>query len=632
MCGIAGEYAFSPDAALSDAAIERMVESIHHRGPDQQAYVRRGNAVLGVTRLSIIDLEGSSQPLSNETRNLWLVFNGEIYNFTALRTELERAGHVFATRGDGEVIVHGYEEWGVGVLAKLRGMFAFALWDEQSEQLLLARDRMGIKPLYLHRDPSRFMFASEAKALFAAGVKPEPRPEMLDCYLALRYIPAPETMFRGVDKLRPGHYALVSQDGVRIEAYARLHLTPKQQIAEEQARSRLLELLRRSVEYRLQSDVALGVFLSGGLDSGFLVALTREQHEGPLDTFSIGFNRPGVYNEIPAAEVVSRRYRTNQHSVVIDHREFARQLPDAVRSMDEPMADPSSVPMRILSMEAKKHVKVVLSGEGADELFAGYGRYVGERFAGRLPLPQGLAAVVARLLRGRLSRRSLKAIEGLAIRDPRARHLFWQTIVPAEYRHALLDGAGRPQQVDPIEVLERVTEAFTGGSQLDKLFFFDLRGWLVDDLLQKKDKMGMSASIEARVPYLDQDVVEFAATLPDALKVRGLQRKYLFRKVIVDYLPDEILRRPKVGFAVPLADWFRHELKEFVRDYVTAPGGFLDDCLSREARRSLLDAHLRGEDLSLPLYSLLVLELWGRLFCRGESAEAVSGALQTTLH
>lgn len=632
MCGIAGEYAFSRDAALTDDAIERVLDSIHHRGPDQRAHVRRGSTTLGVTRLSIIDPGGSCQPLHNEARSVWLVFNGEIYNFVELRTELEHRGHTFATRGDGEVIVHGWEEWGFELLPKLRGMFAFALWDETSERLILARDRMGIKPLYIHRGPSRFLFASEAKALFAGGVAAEPRPELVDCYLTLRFIPAPATMFRGIDKLRPGHYAVVTRDSVEIVPYSRLRLTPKQQISEEQARKRLLELLQRSVEYRLQSDVPLGVFLSGGLDSGFLVALTRTLRKGPLDTFSIGFNRSGIYNELPAAEAVSRRFGTTQHSVLIDHKEFARQLPGAVFAMDEPMADPSSVPMRILSMEARKHVKVVLSGEGADELFAGYGRYVGEHYAARLPLPHGLAAAAARLLRGRVSRRSLKAIEGIAIRDANARHLFWQTIVPARYRQDLLAGADRSQQIEPLEILRGVIDPFAGGSDLDRLFFFDLRAWLVDDLLQKKDKMGMSASIEARVPYLDQDVVDFAATLPDNLKIRGLRRKYLFRKVVSDYLPDEILRRPKVGFAVPLAEWFRNELREFVRDYVTEPGGFLDDYMSRDVRRSLFRAHLRGEDLSLSLYSLIVLEMWGRLFCRGESTEAVSGALQTTLH
>jgi asparagine synthase (glutamine-hydrolysing) len=293
------------------------------------------------------------------------------------------------------------------------------------------------------------------------------------------------------------------------------------------------------------------------------------------------------------------------------------------------MADPSAVPMRILSMEAARSVKVVLSGEGADELFAGYGRYLGERYAGGVALPQSAAAGAGRLLSRFVSRRTLKAVEGLAIRDDAERHTFWQTIIPAAYRKRLLgDSTG---QTDPIEILRKVTDEIGNAAPLEKLFYFDLRCWLVEDLLTKKDKMGMSASIEARVPYLDQDVVSFAAALPSTMKLRGLKRKYLFRKVVTNYLPKEILERPKVGFAVPLADWFRGELKGFLHQYLAEPGGFLDDYVSLNTRRAMFSAHQGGQDLALSLYSLLVLELWGRMFCRGEATDQVSAGLQESL-
>jgi asparagine synthase (glutamine-hydrolysing) len=627
VCGIAGEYAFSPDDTLPDETIARMVECIRHRGPDRLTHARRGRVALGIARLSVIDPENSHQPIPNENGDVWLVFNGEIYNFKQLRKELEANGHVFKTRGDGEVIVHGYEQWGLDVLQRLRGMFAIALWDERAQRLVLARDRMGIKPLYVHRSPSRVMFASEAKALFAGGVRAEPRTDLLDCYLALRYVPAPQTMFRGVEKLLPGCYTTVSATGVEHGTFAELQLFPKSETGEDAAADELLTRFRRSVEYRLQSDVPLGVFLSGGLDSGFLVALTREFKNDRLDTFTVGFNRGGIYNEIPTAESVARRYGTTQHNVVVDAERFIAELPAAVRAMDEPMADPSSVPMRILSLEARRHVTVILSGEGSDELFAGYGRYLGERAARRMVLPEGAARAAAKFARKFLSRRSLKALEGVAIRDPDERHLFWQTIVGADDRRRLLTGTAEPQ-AKPVDLVRDVTRSLDTTDALERLFYYDLRGWLADDLLLKKDKMGMSASIEARVPYLDQDVVDFATRLPAHMKIRGMKRKYIFRKVIHDYLPRDILARPKVGFAVPLADWFRGELREFMRTHVAEPGGFLDDYIDLAARRQLYHSHLGGADLSLPLYSLLVLELWGRIFYRAESADAIAEAMQ----
>ncbi len=637
MCGIAGIYALTPSGAFDEALLMRMVESIRHRGPDEQSCVQRGAVGLGISRLAIIDPEGSHQPITNENKDLYMVFNGEIYNYKQLRRILEQEGHRFDTEGDGEVIVHGYEQWGTGIFEKLRGMFAIALWDERNGHLLLARDRMGIKPLYTYRNGDRFVFASEVKAIFASGsVAPGLHSEMLECYLAFRYVPAPETLFAGIHKLSPGEFLKIENGRETKQSFYSLSFTPKLEINESDARVQLYDYLVRSVQYRLQSDRPLGLFLSGGLDSGFLVALARKLSGHRLDTFSVGFNRSGIYDETPAAEFMAQKFDTCQHSLLMDHREFMQRLPDSVFFMDEPMADPSSVPMQALSHLASRHVKVILSGEGGDELFAGYPRYLGEAIAGRYWVPSGLTRWIARLLRRRISKSKRRGIEGIGIREAARRHLFWQAVIPDGIRRNLLprtgsEGYGRANETAALAVLERITNEVDTEDDFDRLFYFDLKSWLVEDLLLKKDKMGMSASIEARVPYLDQDVVEFAMKLPLSFKVRGLKGKYIFRRLLEDHLPKEVLVRPKIGFAVPLDEWFREELREAVQGILTENGGFINEWLDGGRVKEVFTAHNRGEDLSLVIYSLLVLELWGRIFLRGESPQELSDRISFQL-
>ncbi len=628
MCGIAGILAFADGREPRDETLAAMVAVIRHRGPDEQTWTVRGRVGLGISRLAIIDPEGSHQPLANETGDVVLVFNGEIYNYRELHATLEKDGHRFATRGDGEVIVHGYEQWGTGVFARLRGMFAIALWDDRRRRLVLARDRMGIKPLYVATTPHAFLFASEAKAFFASGmVEPALRPELIDTYLAYRYVPAPDTLFRGVRKVRPGEFHVVENGVESIERYHVHAFTPKAKIGEAEAAEQLDELLTRSIEYHLQSDVPLGVFLSGGLDSGFLTALASEHTSGALDTFSVGFDRGGIYDETAAAEVVSRRFKTRQHSLRMGAAEYLRMLPGAVYHFDEPMADPSSVPMMAISRLAAGHVKVVLSGEGADELFAGYPRYFGEAFAARLTLPGALAAFGARTLP--LSRSAARGLHGIGLRDVTRRHLFWQTIVSEPQRRLLLLDAARGNG-HALAAAERFAAEAGGIDPIDRLFYFDIASWLVEDLLLKKDKMGMSASIEARVPYLDQDVVAFALRLPVALKVRGLKGKRVFRRLLRNRLPEEILKRPKVGFAVPLDAWFSGELASVLHATLTERDAFLAPFVSRDAVAEMCARQRAGRPVSLELLSLLVLELWGRIFLRGEAPEQLADTLTRT--
>jgi asparagine synthase (glutamine-hydrolysing) len=626
MCGIAGIVDFNPSKQPGQQTLERMVDAIRHRGPDERAVTRRGSAGLGIARLAIIDPEGSHQPIANEDNNVFMVFNGEIYNYKALRGQLEESGHRFATNGDGEAVVHGYEEWGTGVFERLRGMFAVAIWDDARQRLLLARDRLGIKPLYVSEKGSRLVFASEIKSMLEAGIEARFRHQALECYLAFRYVAAPDTVFDGIHKIPPGTFVILDEHGQSQQRFHHVSLRPKHDVSEPEAIDRLLQLLVASVEYRLQSDVPLGVFLSGGLDSGFLVALARMHTGGRLDTFSIGFNRGGIYDETQAAAIVARHFSTDQHSVMMDHVDFASRLPWTVYYMDEPMGDPSSVPMHALSELASRHVKVVLSGEGGDELFAGYPRYFGESLAARLWVPQAASRWIARGLRRRASRSLRRGIEGIGITDTPRRHLFWQEIIPAEWRRRLLAGHPQPAEggTNPLEAMAAIVGQLEDGDDMDRLFYYDLRGWLVEDLLLKKDKMGMSASIEARVPYLDQDVVDYALKLPTAMKIRGRRGKRIFRKLLHEHLPREILDRPKVGFAVPIESWFRHELAVMVSRRLTAGNSFLAEVLDPEAVKELLRSHMDGEDLSMALYSLLVLELWGRIFMFGESPEELS--------
>jgi asparagine synthase (glutamine-hydrolysing) len=610
-----------------------MVDKIRHRGPDENAVLHRGEIGLGISRLAIIDPGGSHQPISNEDESVFIVFNGEIYNYRQLRVQLEETGHRFATRGDGEAIVHGYEEWGHGVFERLRGMFAIAIWDERERRLLLARDRIGIKPLYLHNDGNRLVFASEVKSILEAGVEAVLRSETLDCHLAFRYLPAPDTIFKGIRKLPPGEILIIDEKGETPVRYHRFELRPKHDVTEHEAVERLLELLKKSVEYRMQSDAPLGVFLSGGLDSGFLVAVARNLVEGKLDTFTIGFNRGGIYNETEAAAVVARRFSTEQHNISMDHVDFVTMLPRSVYHMDEPMADPSSVPMQALSELAGENVKVILSGEGGDELFAGYGRYIGEAVAGRFRFPEALNRRIARGLRKRISRRLRRGIEGVGISDAIRRHLFWLEIVEEADRRRLLSREGGVDNggIDPLNVMMSISSELEAGDDLDRLFYFDMKAWLVEDLLLKKDKMGMSASIEARVPYLDQDVVEFALKLPFSMKVRGKRGKDIFRKLLAEWLPREILERPKVGFAVPINSWFRHELAPLLSAQLTGKGSFLAEIVDPAGVVGLIEAHMAGEDQSVALYALLILDIWGRIFLSGESPESLSLSLKSLI-
>ena len=600
MCGICGIAGGDP------AALAAMSATLVHRGPDSDGSFTDGDVGLAARRLSIIDLETGDQPISNEEGTVTVVQNGEIYNYEELRRELERAGHRFRTHGDTEVLVHGYEEWGERFAERLRGMFAIALWDGRSRRLVLARDRYGIKPLYVRDDGRELRFASELRAL--------PRGEIdldaLEAFLAFNSIPAPLTIFRGTRKLAPGHL-LVWEDGrTRVERYARPAPLPERADEEAELVEELRGRLRDSVRAQLVSDVPVGVLLSGGVDSCLLAALAAQESTEPLRTFSIGFEEQS-FDELADARLVARRYGTRHEELVL-RPDAALLLPALAEAFDEPFADSSALPTYLVSELAARHVKVALSGEGGDELFGGYYTYAADLLAARF----GRLARLARPLVERLPTSTAKAsFDYKAKRFVRAAHLppleahhGWKEIFAPELRAEL---TGRTHGFDPVDLYRARFAETDGHDLLARLQDVDLGIYLVDDLLVKTDRASMAWSLEARVPFLDTAVTNLALALPTRHKVRGLSKKVLLRKAAEPLVPREIVHGKKRGFSIPAAAWLRGDLAPFARETLAADtlvrqGFFRPDAVAR-----LIDDHVAGRaDLSRQLWGLLAFTLW----------------------
>jgi len=585
--------------------IVAMRDVMRHRGPDEEGLLVDGPVGLGHRRLSIIDLAGGRQPIGNEDGTVSIVFNGEIYNFGELRRDLEARGHQFTTRSDTEVIVHLYEELGVNCVDLLRGMFAFALWDANRRRLLLARDRLGIKPLYYAELPGSLLFASEIKSILQAdGFNAEPDPKGLRRYLTYRHSYGSGTLFKGVRQLPPGHVLVADFDGTSVRQYWDV---PLESVCDRPA-ERFIALLEDAVKLRMISDVPIGAFLSGGLDSSAVTALMA-RHATRVQTFSIGFV-PGEENELSWASLVAEACAAEHREFVLGPEDFFSLLPRLVWHHDEPLTFPASIPLYLLSRESKPIATVMLAGEGADEILAGYDSNVRTyrlaRLAYRLPKP--LRAAVAR---SPLPPR-MRAVAARAVLDE-------GELISSAYRlagHEGLIGACRLElpkgAEDDEELLVEVGLQSRQGPFLSRLLYFQLKTYLVA-LLMKQDKMSMAASIETRVPYLDHHLVELAFTLPDEYKIRGRSGKYLLKQVSRQLLPREIITRPKRGFPVPIAQWFREPGSPFMEtllDPDTRRDGLLDvDFVQRRVNR-----FLAGEEISLELWSMLNLELWRREF------------------
>jgi len=615
MCGICGIVALAPEASLPEPeVVRRMTAALRHRGPDDEGFFFGPGAALGHRRLSIIDRAGGHQPIASEDGSLHIIFNGEIYNHRELRPSLEQSGHHYRTASDTETILHLVEEEGTQGLNRLNGMWAFAIWDRNRRRLLLARDRLGIKPLYYAQVDGLFLFASEIKSLMASGLVPcDIDPAALAAYLECQYVPCPRTIFQAVRKLPPGHVLVADPTGVRLERYwrptFRLETIPRF----EEAAERLRELVTDSVRLRLLSEVPLGAFLSGGIDSSIVVGVMSRLMNRPVKTFTVGFQGEGWYDESPEAEAVGRHFGTDHHTLKVGSLDLPTYLEQTVRALDEPMADPASIPTYMISRYARQWVTVSLTGEGADEIFGGYDHYRFERLLAPLGPLARLAGRAGSLLPARfIPPRVRKGLEAAALMEP-DRHLRVRaTLGPLEVASLLRqpsDGLPRTTR----DAVEEALERYPSHDPVNRLLFQDLATWLHDDLLMKVDKMSMLASLEARVPFLDYRIVEFLFSLPGSYKIRRGQSKSLLRAAFADLIPPRTLMRRKHGFALPIPRWLRHELREYVRDHFASGDDPFYDHLDRRTVDGILDQfYRRNIDRSLPLWILLNLKVWCR--------------------
>jgi asparagine synthase (glutamine-hydrolysing) len=606
MCGIAGfaGWGRAPDASEHD--LRRMCGAIRHRGPDDEGHLVAPGVALGMRRLSIIDVAGGTQPIANEDGTVHVVFNGEIYNHRELHAALEHGGHRLSTRSDTETLVHLYEEHGDRLVHRLRGMFGFAIWDTRRRRLLLARDRLGIKPLYYWETPDGVAFASELRSLLALDRFPRQIDRLAVAqYLSLGYVPEPLSIFAGVRKLPPGHTLSWDRErGVRVERY----WTPVRdevRIDEREAVAEVRRLLAESVRYHLESDVPLGAFLSGGIDSSSVVAEMARQMDRPVQTFSIGFEEP-EFNEAPHAAAVARALGTD-HTELIVRPDADVLIEEVIRAFDEPFSDSSALPTFLVSQLARRHVTVALSGDGGDELFGGYTRYL--ELLGRrelaAPVRAAIGGVARRLPHGARGRNRL--IDLSRTRRGRYAATVAAPLAGDEGGLALRDVVGA-HSLD--ELLRPLFEEARGRDFATQMTLVDLQSYLPGDILTKVDRMSMAVSLEARVPLLDHHVVEFAVSLPGALKMRDGTGKWIFREAIRDLVPASVLSKPKQGFGVPLQRWFREDLRHRV-EALGRPDSPIYEYADRRAVGRIAAEHGSGRrDHSATLWRLLVLDVW----------------------
>ena len=634
MCGIAGQVRL--DGTVQSSLIHRMCAAIEHRGPDARGVYVDERVGLGIQRLRVIDLETGDQPIFNEDRSIVVVLNGEIYNFQELRERLRQQGHAFTTRSDTEVIVHLYEEEGRDCVRLLHGMFAFALWDGTRRELLLARDRVGKKPLFYSHLQGNLSFASELPALLEDCDVPRTLDHRaLDCYYAYQYVPAPWSAFEAVRKLPPAS-TLVLRDGrISIERYWRLDYTQKRQFSSVgEIHAELRDRIEAAVRRRLVADVPLGAFLSGGIDSSAIVA-AMARATTDVKTFSIGFRETG-FNELPHARRVAEQFATDHHEFVVVPSAI-EILPELVRHYGEPFADESAIPSFYLSRLAREHVTVALNGDGGDESFAGYNRYAGNAYAARLDrLPLSFRRLVASAaalvpassdpasVRNRLKR--LAETLPLSVPDRYARYM---SCLSAERRAQLYTPEYRERVGESLapDVMRSAWEAHGGQHVVDTLLEADVETFLPGDLLVKMDIATMAHGLEARSPFLDHELMEFAASLPVPLKLSGREKKVVLRDAVAEWLPRDLLDRPKQGFGVPLARWLRQDLREFACEVLLDPASLDRGYFRGPAVEQLLRTHIEGrEDLSSQLWTLLFAELWHREFVDAPHRPAVTVA------
>ena len=624
MCGIAG-IVRADDAPVDRRLLELMTDAIRHRGPDDDGFYFGAGVGLGMRRLAIIDLKTGQQPIHNRDRTKWLVFNGEIYNYRELRQKLEKLGHTFYTNSDTEAVIAAYDQYGTDCAKHLRGMFAFAIWDERDKSLFLARDRVGKKPLLYARSHGQLIFGSEFSALVLhPDVSREVDYEAIHHYLSFMGVPAPRTAYQAIRKLEPGHWLLWRNGEIKTERYWQLDFSRKISVSREEAGERLIELLRESVRIRLMSEVPLGAFLSGGIDSSAVVALMAEESSEPVKTFSIGFDEQD-FSELHHARRVAEHVGAEHHEFVV-RPDAMEILPTLVEHYGEPFADSSAIPSYYVSRETRKYVTVALNGDGGDECFAGYERYAAMNLAqsyANVPgiLREGIIGNVARAMPAIQSRgnpfRKIQRFTAVAAMSPVERYLRWITVFDDAAKRELYSDRLRDLTANfrSASIIEPWFAKANGAGIVDATLLTDTMTYLPNDLLVKMDIASMSVSLEARSPFLDHHLMEFAASLPEKLKLRRLKTKYLLKRVLKDIVPEKNLTRSKMGFGVPIGHWFRGVMQPFLRETLLSERALARGLFRPEKVRELIDQHVNFKvNYDHQLWSLLMLELWFQRF------------------
>lgn len=625
MCGITGKLSYRPDQPVDPALVQRMMDAIAHRGPDGEGKYVHGLVGLGHRRLSIIDLHTGAQPISNEDASVWIVFNGEIYNFPELREQLLRRGHTFKTHTDTEVIVHLYEEYGVDCLSRLRGMFAFAIWDDKKDTLFLARDRVGIKPLYFTETSNAFLFASEIKSLLVdPSLRREVDPQMVDRFLTFLYPAGRETLFKNIYKLEPGHYLLVKNGRLVRKQYWDLQFErdPSRNNFHDAAAA-LRELVEKTVKDHMISDVPVGVLLSGGVDSTAILSCATRQTDKKIKTFTLGFDGQEFDDERPFARMAAQRYGSDHHEMTLSPDDFSSFLPSYVWHMEEPVCEAPAIALYYVSKMAREHVKVLLSGEGGDEAFGGYNNYRNLLLLERIKSLSGpLKGTLSPCLNGTSRINGFSRLQKYAdlIGPELSAYYYSRTASPFSFfnRHRnrlytenLLANSTVERSTEVVRELFRNVSC---RPLLDQMLYVDTKTWLPDDLLIKADKITMANSLELRVPLLDHQVLEFAASLPPGHKVRGMGTKRIFKKAFADTIPEAIIKRRKTGFPVPLQKWLQHDLRDYAHDMLLSTRATDRGYFRRSEMENLLKPTNGHGAPSKEIFSLLTLELWHREF------------------
>jgi asparagine synthase (glutamine-hydrolysing) len=619
MCGICGIVSLTPEKSVEHDDLIAMRDRMVHRGPDEAGIFIERNVGLGHRRLSIIDLSSGQQPMTNEDGKVAIVFNGEMYNYQDLRKQLLSKGHIFRTRSDTEVIVHAYEEYGEHCLEHFRGMFAFAIWDGRKHQFFAARDRLGKKPFYYAQWGDTFLFASEIKAILAhPAARREIDHKALDLYFGLRYVPGPMTIFKGISKLQPGHFLLLKDNTLHTFQYWDFNTVQTRKITQADAEKQFIELLQESVKIRLMSEVPLGVFLSGGVDSSTIVALMSEIVTEPVKTFSVGYAGDVAENEFDYARMVAKRYQTDHHEFRLTADDFLDFLPQLVWHLDEPIADASTIPLFFISQLAKEHVTVVLSGEGADELLGGYSIYKKMLLLDSLhSIPgSGILGGAASLAGRMFGKRKIERYANLLRLPLEQRYTGVSSVFNISERKKLFLRNGGIIPHDLSDIMAPYYERVQHRKPLDRMLYVDTKVWLPDDLLMKADKMTMGASVELRVPFLDHVLVEFAASLPVTCKIHKNETKYLLKHAMESRLPLEVLYRPKKGFPVPISRWFR-EKADSVRNVLLDSGSACSSFFEPNFLEKIILEHEQSQnDMSDMLWPFLVFEYWHNAYMK----------------